>query len=205
VIRVVRTSRSLDPAFVVLAIIWICYQVQAAISINQIGLAIWGWLTSGLLIAYEKNLLTLQADKELAADKRSIRRKEPEILSPQLASVAGLIVGLILAVPPLNADMKWRELQRTGDANLLSSALAGTYMIPVNSFRLAQAVELLENSKLPDLAIQYARKGIGFNPNSFNAWQMLYMSTNSTPVEKNKAKQEMIRLDPLNTSWRKLK
>jgi hypothetical protein len=101
--------------------------------------------------------------------------------------------------------MKWSDLQRTRDASLLTDALAGTYMVPVNSFRLAQAVELLENSNLPDLAIQYARKGVEFNPNSFNAWQMLYLSTNATPEEKQKARQKMVRLDPLNTSWKKLK
>lgn len=205
VIRVVTSTKAFDPIFVALTLIWICYQVQAAISINQIGLAIWGWLSSGLLIAYEKNL-RIPNESGVKGDIRTrIPRKKPEILSPRMVSVVGLIIGLILAVPPLNADMKWSSLQRTGDANLLTSALAGTYMVPVNSFRLAQAVELLENSNLPDLAIQYARKGVEFNPNSFSAWQMLYLSTNSTPQEKSKAKQEMLRLDPLNPSWKQLK
>jgi O-antigen ligase len=204
VFRVVRTSKSFDPVFVALAIIWICYQVQAAISINQIGLAIWGWLTSGLLIAYAKNLQDIEENNERGTGQASNRRKESEILSSRMVSVVGLIIGLLLAVPPINADMKWSELQRTRDANLLSSAFEGTYMVPMNSFRLAQAVELLENSKLPELAVKYARKGIEFNPNSFTAWQMLYLSTNSTPEEKGKAKQEMVRLDPLNPSWKKL-
>ena len=205
VLKVVKNSRSFDPVFVALTIIWICYQVQAAISINQIGLAIWGWLTSGLLIAYERNLKNQKESKGQFSEEKRIARKKPEILSPRLVSLVGLIVGLIMAAPPINADMKWSDLQRTRDANLLTSALAGTYMVPINSFRLAQAVELLENSNLPDLSIQYARKGVEFNPNSFNAWQMLYLSTNSTPEEKDKAKQEMVRLDPLNPSWKKLK
>jgi hypothetical protein len=58
---------------------------------------------------------------------------------------------------------------------------------------------------LPELAIQYARKGVEFNPNSFNAWQMLYLATNSSQEEKDKARKEMIRLDPLNPSWKNLK
>jgi O-antigen ligase len=205
VVRVVKRSKSFDPIFVTLTIIWICYQVQAAISINQIGLAIWGWLTSGLLIAYERNFRNLQESKVQGSPEKKNPRKKPEILSPGLVSVVGLIVGLILAAPPINADMKWSDLQRTRDANLLTRALSGTYMVPINSFRLAQAVELLENSKLPDLAIQYARRGVEFNPNSFTAWQMLYLSTNSTPDEKIRAQKEMIRLDPLNSSWEKLK
>ena len=205
VLKVVKNSKSFDPMFVALTVIWVCYQVQAAISINQIGLAIWGWLTSGLLIAYERNLKNQKESKGQVSEEKRISRKKPEIFSPRLVSLVGLIVGLIMAAPPINADMKWSDLQRARDANLLTSALAGTYMVPINSFRLAQAVELLENSNLPDLAIQYARKGVEFNPNSFNAWQMLYLSTNSTPEEKDKAKQEMVRLDPLNPSWKKLK
>lgn len=205
VLRVVKSARTFDPIFVSLTIIWICYQVQAAISINQIGLAIWGWLTSGLLIAYERNLKNQKESKRQVSEEKRVAWKKPEILSPRLVSLVGLIVGLIMAVPPINADMKWSDLQRTRDANLLTSALAGTYMAPLNTFRLAQAVELLENSNLPDLAIQYARQGVEFNPNSFNAWQMLYLSTNSTPEEKDKAKQEMVRLDPLNPSWKELK
>lgn len=204
-VRVVNRSKSFDPIFVSLTIIWICYQVQAAISINQIGLAIWGWLTSGLLIAYERNFRNLQESKVQGSPEKKTLRKKPEILSPGLVSVVGLIVGLILAAPPINADMKWSDLQRTRDANLLTRALSGTYMVPINSFRLAQAVELLENSNLPDLAIQYARRGVEFNPMSFTAWQMLYLSTNSTPDEKIRAQKEMIRLDPLNSSWKKLK
>jgi O-antigen ligase len=205
IVRVVKSTKSFDPVFVALTLIWICYQVQAAISINQIGLAIWGWLTSGLLIAYERNLKNLNEHRVQGDIKRRTPRKKPEILSPRLVSLVGLIVGLILAAPPINADMKWSDLQRTRDANLLTSALAGTYMVPVSSFRLAQAVELLENSNLPDLAIQYARKGVEFNPNSFNAWQMLYLSTNANLEEKNKATQMMELLDPLNPSWKQRK
>jgi hypothetical protein len=77
-------------------------------------------------------------------------------------------------------------------------------MSPKNSYNLASAVLLLENSKLPDLAIKYARDGVGFNPNYIDAWKVLYYATKSTPVEKAKAKSEMIRLDPLNPEWKKL-
>lgn len=205
VIRVIKRSKSFDPIFAILACIWICYQVQAAISINQLGLAVWGWLTSGLVIAYEKNLRNQTETEVQSTNKRSTPREKPEILSPRLVALVGLTVGLIVASPPMNADMKWSDLQRTGDVKSLTNALSGAYMVPNNSLRLAQAVELLENSNLPDLAIRYARKGVEFNPNNFGAWQMLYFASNSTVDEKNKAKLEMIRLDPLNLSLEQLK
>jgi hypothetical protein len=53
ILRVTFRSNKYDPIFISLSVGWICYQIQAAISINQIGLAIWGWLLGGSLIAYE--------------------------------------------------------------------------------------------------------------------------------------------------------
>jgi O-antigen ligase len=53
-VKVTLRSRTYDPKFVAIASIWLCYQLQSIISINQIGLAIWGWVLSGALVAYER-------------------------------------------------------------------------------------------------------------------------------------------------------
>jgi hypothetical protein len=45
---------------------------------------------------------------------------------------------------------------------------------------------------------------VEFNPNFYTAWQMLYQATLSTPKEKQRAKLEMIRLDPLNMKLKQL-
>ena len=204
VIRVVSRNKDYDPIFITLTIIWVCYLAQSIISINQIGLAIWGWLLTGLLVAYEidsrdKSGLVIEGSGHLKK-----RKVTAEAFSPQLLAFIGMIIGLLISVPPLSADIKWRKVQTSGQANQLESALSGSYMSPNNSYTLASAVQLLENSKLPDLAIKYARDGVAFNPNFLDAWKMLYYATKSTTLEKAKAKSEMIRLDPLNPEWKKL-
>ena len=55
IIRVVKRSERFDAYFVSLVGAWVAYQTQSFISINQIGLAIWGWILSGLIIGYEIN------------------------------------------------------------------------------------------------------------------------------------------------------
>lgn len=55
IIRVVRRSMGFDVYFVALVGAWVAYQAQAFISVNQIGLAIWAWVLSGLIIGYEVN------------------------------------------------------------------------------------------------------------------------------------------------------
>jgi O-antigen ligase len=40
---VIRRSKKYDLVFVGMFTAWTCYQVQSLISINQVGLALWGW------------------------------------------------------------------------------------------------------------------------------------------------------------------
>ena len=42
VVRFISRTKSYDPIFAALSVGWLCYQAQAIISINQIGLAVWG-------------------------------------------------------------------------------------------------------------------------------------------------------------------
>jgi hypothetical protein len=59
-------------------------------------------------------------------------------------------------------------------------------------------VQLLEESKLYDLAYKYAKVGVDFNPDNFDSWKVLYLITNSTAEDKALALENMKRLDPLN-------
>jgi hypothetical protein len=65
-------------------------------------------------------------------------------------------------------------------------------------YKRQQAVQLFENSKLYDLAYKYAKEGVAFSPDYFDAWRMLYFTTNSTPADKDLALSNMKRLDPYN-------
>ncbi len=205
IIRAVKRNKNYDPVLVGITVLWVGYQAQSIISINQIGLAVWGWLINGSAIAYQ----IASSGKSLGKTSggtapKSNAQKNQETFSPQLIAGLGAVAGLLLAVPPLSADAKWREVQLSGQIEKVEPALSGGYMSPINSYRLAEAVQLLENSKLPDYAIIYARKGVEFNPDNFEAWKMLYYATNSTPDEKATARSNMVRLDPLNPEWKNL-
>ena len=63
IFRVLLRTKQYDWVFVSISVGWVCYQVQALISINQIGLAIWGWLFTGAVISYERST---RSDSELS-------------------------------------------------------------------------------------------------------------------------------------------
>jgi O-antigen ligase len=194
ILRVTLRKRAYDGTFVALATTWLAYQLQSIISINQIGLAIWGWVLVGALVAYEYSTRDVAA---VESKGKGVREKEL-IFSPQLVGGIGLVVGALIAVPPMSADMKWKSAITSQDLAKVEAALVPSYLAPRDSARMAQAVILLENSKLPDLAHKYALEGVAFSPNYFDAWRVLYSTTKSTEEDKALALENMKRLDPKN-------
>jgi hypothetical protein len=203
IIKVTARARAYDPIFVTLTTAWVCYQLQSIISINQIGLAIWGWIFGGALIAYEVATRPKEADDGGAAGKtngpRVVKKKQSEtIFSSTLIAGIGAVIGLLIASPPYSADSKWRSALISQDSTKVEQALTPGYLNPPNSYKYANAVQLLENSKLYDLAYKYAQISVQFNPDNFDSWKMFYFISKSSAAEKAIALENMKRLDPNN-------
>jgi hypothetical protein len=204
IIKVTLRTRAYDPIFVTITTAWVCYQLQSIISINQIGLAIWGWLFGGALIAYEIATRPAEDSDESTnttapKGRRVVKKKQSEtIFSSTLIAGIGAVIGLLLASPPYSADAKWRSATVSQDAGLVEEALIPGYLNPENSYKYANAAQIFEGSKLYDLAYEYAKIGVEFNPDSFDAWRVLYSVSKSTPEDKTLALENMKRLDPNN-------
>ena len=205
IVKVTMRARTYDGVFVTLTTAWVCYQLQSIISINQIGLAVWGWLFGGALIAYEvatrpKNTDdTNESQRGKQVSGRTTKTKPSEaIFSSTLIAGIGAVVGLLIASPPYSADAKWRSAITSQNVQKVEEALIPGYLNPQNSYKYANAVQLFESSKLPDLALKYAKIGVEFNPNHFDSWKMLYFISKSSPEEKALALENMKRLDPNN-------
>lgn len=205
IIKVTIRTRSYDGVFVTLTTAWVCYQLQSIISINQIGLAIWGWLFGGALIAYE---IATRPKKENSADestgakgpkiKASKSKQSETIFSSTLIAGIGAVVGLLIASPPYSADAKWRSAISSQNVQKVEEALVPGYLNPMNSYKYASAVQLFESSKLPDLAYKYAKIAVEFNPDHFDSWKVFYFISKTTAEEKAVALANMKRLDPNN-------
>jgi O-antigen ligase len=195
ILRFIRRTKKYDPVFAAISVGWFCYQAQAIISINQIGLAVWGWALTGLVIAYEK--ISRVTDKELPQKPfEKIRMfSRDSSSSTYLIGVAGFAVGVAIAFPPFLADSTWRTAVRAGSAELVISA-ADKW--PLDSYRQANIAVLLAQNNLDAQAAEIIRKAIAHNPDYFDAWKVLAGIPGSTPQEKIKAVAEMKRLDPRN-------
>ena len=139
--------------------------------------------------------------KGKAGAGRSIKSKQKEsIFSSTLLAGIGAVVGLLIAAPPYSADAKWRSALASQNVEKVEAALIPGYLNPMNSYKYTNAVQLLESSKLYDLAYKYALIGVEFNPDNFDSWKVLYLITNSTAEDKARAMENLKRLDPNNSN-----
>jgi O-antigen ligase len=207
-VKVTLRSRTYDPKFVAISSIWMCYQLQSIISINQIGLAIWGWVLSGALVAYERVTRPVPSAADGSSNqhvqgkssgKNAKKMKNTEqVFTPQLIGGMGMVIGALLAVPPLASDMNLRSATDPINLQTIDQQLKPGYFTPTNSFQLANAVVAFESRQAYDLAYTYARRAVEFNPNDFQSWRLLLSISKSSQAEKELAFETMKRLDPRN-------
>jgi hypothetical protein len=198
--------KKFDPIFVALVTSWVGYQLQSIISINQIGLAIWGWLLTGALIAYEK--VTRDSSNTSESEIPSMRLKSQKVgqeVKPLLFASMFALAGLLISLPPLSADSKWRSAQVERTVQSLEATLRYDYFNPQNSMKYMTNIQTLEQSQLFELAHKYAIDSVNWNPESFELWKLVYLVKNSTPEDRAEALRNMKRLDPLNPDVTSLK
>ena len=201
-IKVLLRSKKYDPIFVAISVAWLGYQLQSLISINQIGLAIWGWVLTGGLIAYERNSRNLIASEDMSfklnPKNKGRARSQGSVVSPGLVAGIGMVIGAIIVSPPLASDIKWRTASISSSVEVLQNSLLPSYMNPQNSTKYLTSIQAFESSGIPDQAHRYALEAIKFNPENFEIWKVLYLIQASTAEEKALALENMKRLDPLN-------
>jgi hypothetical protein len=199
-LRLIFRSKQYDPILAVFATAWTGYQLQSIISINQIGLAVWGWVLTGALISYEK--ITSQSVGEEAPTSGGVKSRKVNSTDQQTkivlsSSICGL-VGLLIALPPFTADVKWRSAQVLRSVEALEDSMKPSFFNPPNLVKYLNNIQLFEENNLTDLAHKYAVESVEWNPESYDLWRALYFVRNSSPEEKALALKNMKRLDPLN-------
>ena len=205
IVKVALRQKNYDPIFVSLSAAWICYQAQALISINQIGLAIWGWALTGLVIGYEvatRNQSSEVSDSnEMSNRARTKNKSKNESVGTWLIGALGAAVGFALAISPFVADSNWRSSLGSGS---LPTVQAAALKAPSDSYRMVNIAVLFEQNKFTAQAAEVIRVAVKYNPDHFDGWRVMANLSETTPEEKAEAKKNMIRLDPLNEEWKKL-
>lgn len=182
-----------DSIFAGLFSTWIGYVVQALVSINQIGVGIWGFLFTGALLAYVK----IQQREESSGQvrKKNTIKMKGQLLPPKVAliGILGATIGFAAAFLPFRAD---QQFKLAGTRPLESQIVAAESLgAPVFYRELTLERALREQSaRARDIALEIVSR----NPRSYFAWLAISSSPSSSYSEVSEAKQRLKQLDPFN-------
>lgn len=199
-IKVFKRTQEFDPIFSGLFGVWITYQSQSIISINQIGLAVWGWIISGLLIGYEINTrvlnpTTISGEKIKKRKRSSVRVAEKVQASFLIGILTGGLVGLGLGFPPVFASSKQIVAMKSNDAIKLQQS---AYLEPLDATNMSRVTGILAENNLMIQALSVSNDSIKKFKDDFTIWSIRSNIKGLSPAQLKEALAQMKRLDPHN-------
>ncbi len=198
ILKVLRKKPSFDPYFAALVGSWVAYNAQSIISLNQIGLAVWGWLVGGAIIGYSIYGSDIEV-KERKLNGRlgsaAAKAKYQVSAATSLVIFIGLGLGAIVGLPPYLASSKYRSALESGDGQIIQQA---AYIKPLEITRLGQVAATLRDNKLEAEALAIIQDAVSRFPDAYDAWKILASLSVASEEQRAEALAQMKRLDPNN-------
>ena len=185
VFRVFKRNINVSFEYKTLIILWAAFNLQTVININVPSLGIWGWIFSGLLLAY----------KDTGRFDKSVRKRQVKRVS-QSFILNGIVYSMFCAAlvsPLIIRDVKLADSLSRNEIPKISHALL-TY--PRDADEMAGVAIAYEKLGRGREALDLAKYAIFENPNSARAWRVIYESAVSNSFEKDRAQIALKSLDP---------
>lgn len=182
-------EKNSNPLFISIFLAWFAYQIQSLVSINQIGIGVWGWIFQGIMASMLLNGNNFKISPPI--DLR-VNNKQNVESSPSLLRLVITPIFIIIAFIPLYADGKLVSALKSGDVDRVFTAATG---FPLEVARINYATQAFSQNKLPELSLKSAKFGVEKFPNNYDAWDLLRQVTNSES-DRDLAIKNLKRLDP---------
>ena len=200
IVRVVQRNDGFDPFFVAIVGAWAAYHVQSLVSINQLGLAIWGWVLSGLIIGFEINTRVKDVSKDTPTKIKSTGKKARASTQPLsskaiLSLFAGVVTASLIAGPLYFVNSNFYTAIRSSDIKAIESA---AQQRPRDERRLYALAGIFRDNQADAQAITVLRDATKRYPDSFDLWTLWTTIPTASPSDIASAKAQLKRLDPFN-------
>ena len=188
-----RKNKQFDPYFGAIFCAWAAYQIQALVSINQIGVGVWGWILNGALIGYSmchKNQIEVQMSKS-KKERKAANLPASSVILAVLTSV----LGFSLAYLPFSADKNYKTALQGGN---LAEMMISVDLPGSTSWHLSQVLNAAVVNNFPVQAKTLTTNMLQRYPRDPYGWKILYSLTSSTTEERELAVSNLRKLDPFN-------
>lgn len=197
--RILRNPNLNNKEVIAIIGMWVAYQAQSVISINQIGLAIWGWVLSGLIIGYSASLSKDDPSKVEVTKNvgPKIKSKSVQTLSASqfMYSLIFFLAGAVISAPVLLSSISYKNaLESSNQERIVASA----FLKPYEETRMGEVALILNQNNLSKESLELTRQIVARYPDSFEGWRLISQLSAEGSTERAQAIREMKRLDPLN-------
>jgi O-antigen ligase len=197
IVRFLKRSQDIPVAFIGLTAAWVGYIGQSIISVNQLGLAIWGWVLMGALLGFCLFESKSAISEKAPVKTHNVSKNSKDLLSAglALALLLGMGLGAAVSVMPLYRQVAVVNALKSGDVKRIENE---TYAAPSSAFIVYNLGSILSSNKLNDESLRVARAGVERFPKSFELWTLLSIQPGANEKEINSAVDIMKSLDPFN-------
>ena len=188
--------------------VWVAFQLQSLISLDQLGLSIWGWVLGAAIIGLSFDGATSVAPPAVKGPKKIEKTKEvpPAFLKPGIA--IGAIVGFMIALTPIRADLAmkaametpWSQEDETSKQTRLANLTASIKTLEHDPTYVSQAItEVYKMGKIEE-GLALAKEGAAIHPESFDSQFMVVdmLEQNERWAEALPYRKRTTELDPMN-------
>jgi O-antigen ligase len=188
--------------------VWVAFQLQSLISLDQLGLSIWGWVLGAAIIGLSFDGATSVEPPPVKGPKKKELTKEvpPAFLKPGIA--IGAIVGFMIALTPIRADLAmkvametpWSQEDETSKQTRLANLTASIKTLEHDPTYVSQAItEVYKMGKIEE-GLALAAAGAALHPESFDSQFMVVdmLEQNQRWAEALPYRKRTTELDPMN-------
>ena len=184
---------------------WITYEAQSFISIDNVGIAIWGWILGGLIVGISVVETEEPSASPVKTKKRAAVGSKESAVQPLVSGLAATIA-LAIVIPLFLADSSARMArsyakptaqQMNAYVDAVKKPLTYGFQDPANKFMVAT---LLAEAGRVDEGIAMLKDLIATDPQNFAAVDTLaniYEQTNR-PAQAVPLRKKAVALDPFN-------
>jgi O-Antigen ligase len=180
--RKILNSEKLDLQEALLISIWTGFTLQSLVSVNQVGVGIWGWVLAGILYS------------RVGTQESSLRVRDN--LAPRIkASLLTLFIPLIIfvSITPLRSDAQFLAAANSADG-LKLKAVALNW--PLDSKRILLTSAGFSAAGYDQIALDVSLVGVAHNARSYLLWKQIYDNKKTSVDLRMDAERVLKSLEP---------
>jgi len=194
-LTMVRKSEKLSPYYIIGFSIWVAFQAQLLISINQIGNAVWGWALGGILLGYSYFTSDLPKTETAVktSKKKNVQKSEVLPASDLLRLTGGAVLALVIAFPYWNSAVNF---QNAIESQTIEKIEQAAVQQPYDIVRMVGSARVLKDNNFVEQAREILELTVQIFPDSYSAWEELSKLPDTPEARMKEIKAELLRLDP---------